>query len=431
MRQRLGCDLNTRRIGSTKFVCESGYSAQIIQLRLRGASSTLSWALLDWRLIARIVLVLAISPFAYYLLVLYSVWRFFAASRHATPLHFTPPVSNLQPIRGLDPDAYENFASLCRQDYPDYELLFCVNTREDPAVPVIEKIARDFPHRTIRLLVGFGERDAPGTNDKVMKLVRLVREARNEVVVINDSDVRVMPNYLRTVVAPLADRRVGAVTCLYTSTGEKTFADGLQTIGMMSDFFAGLLIAKEIEGVKFALGTTIATTRTLLAEAGGYERLENGPADDLLIGRHIAETGHRVELLPYAIETVADYGSFRELFHKRLRWIVVMRHMRPWGHLGLIFTHGIAWCALAIAVRPTIAVALGWIGSYAILRTAITWGIGIHGLKRKRLWSRMPLIPLWDVMAFVIWLISFTRSSIRWRGGEYYLRDGRLTPVAD
>lgn len=381
---------------------------------------------------ATFLLVLAISPFAYYAIVLYSVRQFFKPQKRAPASDFTPPVSNLQPIRGLDPDAYENFASLCRQDYPaDYELLFCVNTREDPAVPVIEKIARDFPDRTIRLLVGFGERGAPGTNDKVMKLVRLVREARNEVVVINDSDVRVAPDYLRTVVAPLADPSVGAVTCLYASTGEKTFTDRLQTIGMLSDFFAGLLIARELEGIKFALGTTIATTRSSLAEAGGYERLENGPADDLLIGRHIAETGHRVELLPYAIETVADYGSFGELFHKRLRWIVVMRHMRPWGHLGLIFTHGIAWCAVAIAARPTVAVASFWIGSYAVLRGAITWGIGIRGLKRRGIWKSMPLIPLWDAMAFMIWLISFTRSSIRWRGGEYSLRNGRLTPVAD
>lgn len=380
-------------------------------------------------MIARIVLVLAVSPFAYYLIVLYSVWRFFAESRRARASDFTPPVSNLQPIRGLDPEAYENFASLCRQDYPDYEMLFCVNTREDPVVPVIEQLARDFPQRTIRLLVGFGERETPGTNDKVMKLVRLVREARNEVVVINDSDVRVTPDYLRTVVAPLADPSVGAVTCLYASTGEQTFTDHLQTIGMMSDFFAGLLIARQLDGVKFALGTTIATTRTHLAEAGGYERLENGPADDLLIGRHIAESGRRVELLPYAIETVADYGSFQELFHKRLRWIVVMRHMRPWGHFGLIFTHGIAWCAAAIAIRPTSAVAFAWLGTYITLRVAITWAIGIRGLKRLHLWLWMPLIPVWDAMAFAIWLISFTRSSIRWRGGEYHLRNGRLTPV--
>src|SRR5579871_4579507 len=134
----------------------------------------------------------AAIPFIYFLIVLYSASRYFAQARNAPPSasDFTPPVSNLQPVRGLDPEAYENFASLCRQDYPDYELLFCVNTREDPAVPVIEKIARDFPRRKIRLLVGLGERGTPGTNDKVMKLVRLVREARNEVLVINDSDVR-------------------------------------------------------------------------------------------------------------------------------------------------------------------------------------------------------------------------------------------------
>lgn len=188
--------------------------------------------MLDWRLIARLVLVLAISPFAYYLIVLYSIWRFFGAAKRPPSSGFTPPVSNLQPIRGLDPDAYENFASLCRQNYPDYELLFCVNTMQDPVVPVIEKLQRDFPGRSIRLLVGFGEREQPGTNDKVMKLVRLVREARHEVLVINDSDVRVEPDYLRTVVAPLADPGVGAVTCLYTSTAAKTFTDRLQTIGI-------------------------------------------------------------------------------------------------------------------------------------------------------------------------------------------------------
>jgi ceramide glucosyltransferase len=222
---------------------------------------------------------------------------------------------------------------------------------------------------------------------------------------------------------------IGAVTCLYASTGDNTFADRLQTIGMISDFFAGLLIAKQLDGVKFALGTTIATTRTHLAEFGGYERLENGPADDLLVGRHIAEQGHTVELLPYAVETVPDYASFRQLFQKRMRWIVVMRHMRPWGHFGLIFTHGIAWCALAVAVHPTAGVAVAWLGTYSLLRVAITWMIGVRGLKRSGLWRTMPLIPLWDLMAFLIWLISFTRGSIRWRDGEYYLRDGQLTPV--
>src|SRR5208337_2188279 len=166
------------------------------------------------RIAEYVFLLVATFPFIYYLITLYSSWRFFRADKSA-PLkpEFTPPVSNVKPIRGLDPDAYENFASLCRQDYPDYEILFCVDDREDPVLPVIEKLRDDFPGREIRVLFGSG-REA--TNDKVAKLARLVSEARHEHVVISDSDVRVRPDYLRRVVAPLADPKVGAVTCFYT-----------------------------------------------------------------------------------------------------------------------------------------------------------------------------------------------------------------------
>jgi ceramide glucosyltransferase len=386
--------------------------------------------LLDYRLIEYLLLLVAICPFVYYSLVLFSVWRFFGAAKRAAPVTaFTPPISNLQPIRGLDPEAYENLASLCRQDYPEYELLFCVNTPDDDAVPLINKLAREFPERPIRLLIGFGDRgDRVGTNDKTMKLSRLVREARYEVLVMNDSDVRVAPDYLRTVVAPLANPSVGAVTCFYAHS-EKSFADRMQTVGMMSDFFAGLIVARQLDGVKFALGTTIATTRSRLAEFGGYESLENRPADDMLVGRLIAKQGHTVELLPYTVDVLADYKSFGDLFRQRLRWLVVMRHMRPWGHFGLMFTQGIAWCVIAIAAHPTPAVALAWFGAYLALRIAMLWSIGIHGLKRPGLWSKMPLIPLWDALALVLWLASFTRDSIRWRGGQYSVRDGRLTPL--
>jgi ceramide glucosyltransferase len=370
----------------------------------------------------------AAIPFVYYAIVLFSAWRYFyeVAQKSAPNPTFLPPVSNLKPIRGLDPDAYENFASFCRQDYPNYEILFCVGDRSDPALPVIEKLARDFPEHRIRVLYGSGS-SAP--NDKVAKLARLVREAESDTLVISDSDVRVEPGYLRRVVAPLADSSVGAVTCFYVTSGEKTFADQLQTIGMISDFYAGILVARELDGVKFALGPTIATTKERLAEFGGYEALENGPADDLLVGRMIAERGHRVELLPYTILAVADYASLAELLHKRLRWMVVMRHLRPWGHLGLIFTQGLAWSLAAFAAHPSAGVALGYLGGYLGVRTAITWLIGVHGLKQQGLWKRMPLVAAWDLLAFGIWVASFFRDTIRWRDAEYHIRDGMLVPA--
>ena len=374
------------------------------------------------------VLAVAAIPFIYYLIALFSAWQFFRSSarRNAPDRTFTPPVSNLKPVRGLDPDAYENFASFCRQDYPDYELLFCVGEEDDPVVPILQKLARDFPERRIRVLFGSG---GTGSNDKVVKLARLVSEAQHEVVVISDSDVRVQPDYLRTVVAPLADPKVGAVTCFYVPIEEKTLAENLQTIGMFSDFYAGILVARQLDGVKFALGPTIATTRQRLSGFGGYGAIANRPADDLLVGRLIAEQGCEVRLLPYAILTVADYQSMRDLLHKRLRWIVVMRHMRPWGHLGLLLTQGLPWSLLAIAVHPSAGVALGYLGAYLALRFAMTWMVGISGLKQKELWKKLWLIPAWDALAFVIWLTSFARNSIRWRDGEYYIRDGRLVPV--
>ncbi|HTQ56907.1 MAG TPA: glycosyltransferase [Bryobacteraceae bacterium] len=374
-------------------------------------------------------LAVAAIPFIYYLIALYSTWRYFTRARLDSECGggFTPPVSNLKPIRGLDPGAYENFASFCRQDYPDYELVFCVGDRGDPVLPVIEKLIRDFPERRIRVLFGSGR---VATNDKVAKLARMVREAEHETVVISDSDVRVEPDYLRRVVAPLADPKVGAVTCFYVPADEHTFADSLQSMGMFSDFYAGILVAWQLDGVKFALGPTIATTRARLAEFGGYESLENRPADDLLVGRLIAEQGHQVELLRYTVLAVADYGSMRDLFHKRMRWIVVMRHMRPWGHLGLLLTQGLPWSLAAIAIHLSAAVAAGYLGAYLALRLAMTWQIATWGLKQRGLWKKMWVIPLWDALAFCIWLGSFGRRSIRWRGADYLLRDGRLVPVS-
>ena len=371
---------------------------------------------------------IAAIPFIYYLIAIYSAWHFFRVSAKQTSPRssFMPPVSILKPVRGLDPDVYQNFASFCLQDYPEYEIVFCVGDGTDPVLSVIEKIIHDFPECKIRVLFGSGR---IATNDKVAKLARLTSEARYEHLVINDSDVRAEPGYLRTVVAPLADPKIGAVTCFYAPTEEKTLVQHLQSAGMLSDFYAGLLVAWQLDGVKFALGPTIATTRTRLAGFGGYQAIENRPADDLLVGRLIAEQGYEVRLLSYSVLTVADYDSMRDLFNKRLRWIVVMRHMRPWGHLGLIFTLGLPWALAAAAVQPALAVAASYLGTYFVLRSAMTWLIGRWGLKHRVLWEKYALIPLWDAMATLIWLVSFTRSTIMWRGYKYFIRDGQLVPA--
>ena len=370
------------------------------------------------------VLVFAAIPFIYYFLAIFSIWRFFTESKREQGHNdsFLPPISCLKPIKGLDEGAYENFVSFCRQDYPEYEIVFCVDPG-DPAVPLLEKLIREFPQSSIRLLFGSGRN---GINDKVARLVRLTTEAKYDLFVITDGDVRVGPDYLRTVISSFRDPKVGAATCLYAATGETTLAETLQSLAMISDFFASVMVAWKLEGVKFTFGQTIVTRRQGVEGYGGYQVIEDRPADDVWAGRLVAEQGYEVKLLPYVVHSVADFESFQALIHKRVRWATVQRMMRPRGHLGLVFTWGLPWSLLAVAVHPTVGTALAYLGGYAACRVLITWLIGVWGMKQPGVWKKMALIPLWDAMAFAIWLVSFGRRTIRWRGIDYAIREGKF-----
>ena len=259
--------------------------------------------------------------------------------------------------------------------------------------------------------------------------MRLTTEAKYDNFVITDGDVRVRPDYLRTMMSPFRDPKVGAATCLYVSTEETNLVQELQSIGMISDFFAPVMVAWQLDDLKVTFGQSIITTREAVKAYGGYQMIEDRPADDVYAGRLVAEKGYEVKLLPYVVQSVADFKTMSDLLHKRTRWMTVQRLMRPWGHVGLIFTFGLPWALMAIATHPTVRVAAIYLGGYALCRVAITWMIG-HGLKQKDLWKKMPLIPLWDAMAFLMWLMSFRRRTIRWRGVDYFLREGRLDGTA-
>ena len=216
------------------------------------------------------VLLLAAAPLAYYVAATLAAWRFFRRERTNGLRHYTPPVSLLKPVRGVDFASYENYASFCLQAYPDYEILFAVNDALDPAVPLIHGLIATFPERQIRLLIGA---ENLGANRKVNKLARLSREALHEILVLTDGDVRVGPNYLREVVAPFVDQSTGAVTSFYRGIAEKNLGAELEAIGASSDFFAGVLMAEWTEGMNFALGASIVTTKRWLSKIGGFESI--------------------------------------------------------------------------------------------------------------------------------------------------------------
>ena len=381
-----------------------------------------------WTVIRDALVVLALASFAYYVVAIIAALRFFGARRErdAVPSDFTPPLSILKPIYGLDRETYENYASFCLQDYPEYEILFCVSDDQDPAIPVIAELARNFPERAIKLIVGS---EPLGVSDKVNKLCRMVREAAHEIVVVSDSDVRVGPGYLRAIAAPFRDPKVGAVTCLYRGLTDGSLAANLEAIGNSTDFTAGVLVAWLLGDVNFTLGATMATTKTRLAEIGGFESLVDHFSDDYELGNRIAAGGHRVVLSNFPVSIVYPEQTLGDAFRHQLRWNLSIRYSRPAGHLGLIFTQGLPLALLAAVFAPSAAWAVGLVVGYLVLRGASAWIIGVWGMGDGLLRRKMELLPLRDLFAFVVWVVSFFPQRIHWRGKEFYVREKRLVAV--
>ena len=379
-----------------------------------------------WMVIRDALLLLALASFAYYLLAIIAALRFFRG-RDAAPSDFTPPLSILKPIYGLDRETYQNYASFCLQDYPDYEILFCVSDDRDPAIPVIAELARNFPERKIKLIVGS---EPLGVSDKVNKLCRMVREAAHETVVVSDSDVRVEPQYLRAIAAPFRDPKIGAVTCLYRGLTDGSLAANLEAIGNSTDFAAGVLMAWMLGDVDFTLGATMATTKTRLAEIGGFESLVDHFSDDYELGNRIAARGHRVQLSTFPVSIVYPHQTLGDAFRHQLRWNLSIRYSRPAGHLGLICTQGLPLALLAAVSAPSAAWAVSLVLGYLVLRGASAWIIGVAGMRDALLRRKMELLPLRDAFAFVVWVASFFPQRIHWRGQEFYVRDKRLVSTA-
>ena len=371
---------------------------------------------------------LGFAPLAYYLVSIFAAGRFFGrrGDLPAESPSFTPPVSIVKPIYGLDRETYENYASFCAQDYPEYEILFCVSDEADPAVAVIHKIIQDFPDRAIRLLIGS---EPLGVSDKVNKLCRMAREARYETLIVSDSDVRVDVDYLREVVAPFQDARVGGVTCLYRGLTDNSLAADLEAIGNSTDFAAGVLIAWLFSEVNFMLGATMAVRKTVLAEIGGFESMVDYFSDDYELGNRIATNDHRVALIPHPVAIVYPRQTMRDAFHHQLRWNLSIRFSRPAGHLGLIFTQSLPLAILAAICAPSIGWAVGVLAAYIILRRISAWKIGVAGMKDANLRNKMELLLLRDAFAFVVWVTSFFPRQVLWRGKEFQVRDKRLVPV--
>jgi len=380
--------------------------------------------------------VLAVAGMGYFLASMIAA-RVFLVDRRVPLPPFSPGVSILKSLKGLDPGMIESFRSHCAQAYTGgFELLFGVSSLSDPAIDAVEQLKLEFPDHSIQLI------QCPaclGTNGKVSTLAQLVAHARYEYLLINDSDITVSPRYLERVMAHFgpspADQAklgkppapVGLVTALYRGRALRTLPSQFEALGIATDFQAGVLLSKMIEGgLHYGLGSTLAVSRTALHEIGGLETLVDHLADDYELGVRVDQAGYRIALCAETVETSIPAYTWCGFFDHQLRWARTVRDARPWGYAGLVFTHGLGWAMMNVVAAGGSPLSLWLLGLVFFLRLAQAMTVGAQVLGDHQVLPRLWLLPVRDLVALGVWVAGFAGTTIVWRGERFALKAGRL-----
>jgi ceramide glucosyltransferase len=346
-------------------------------------------------------------------------------ARETWPAMIVPPgVSVLKPVHGLERFLREHLESYFHQDHPKYELIFCARTRNDAALKIVDELIAQYPDVNARVITSG---DPPGANAKVHSLATMIEAAQYEILLFSDSDVPARPEYVREVTAPLIDPSVGVTNCLYRGLPQPGFWALIDALGMTIEMPAGVLIARMLEGTKFALGPTLATRKDVIEKIGGMRQFQNYCAEDFEIGRLADAAGFRVLLSSHVIDHVSTEGDFRKSFRHQVRWMLSSRYSRPAGHLGTIFTFAAPFGLLGFIAgfmidRPWLGVFLllwSWL-TRTIQAVAIGWGTLRDPLSLKYAW----LYWLRDLQGFAVWCASYLGNEVVWRGSRYRLTTG-------
>jgi ceramide glucosyltransferase len=401
---------------------------------------------------------LAVAGILYFLLAMVAARVFLAIRRRKLP-DFAPGVSILKSLKGRDPEMIEAFRSHCRQNYAgEYELLFGVFDPEDPAIQAVQHLQIEFPDHAIRLI------DCPrrlGPNGKVSNLIQLAPHARYPYLLINDSDITVSPRYLQRVMAHFAppaqtatqtaasiaggptsnkathttnkpEFRAGMVTTLYRGHAHRSLGSRLEALGIATDFQAGVLLSRMLSGgLRYGLGSTLAVSREALDKIGGLEPLVDYLADDHELGARIFRAGYRVALAGEVVETSIPAYKWRGFVDHQVRWARTVRDASPWGYVGLVFTHGLAWALLNVVASGISPLSLWLLALSFLLRLALAMMVGAEVLADHQVLPRLWLLPFRDLVFMGIWIAGFAGNTIVWRNERFKLKNGKLTHIAE
>jgi ceramide glucosyltransferase len=377
--------------------------------------------------VASVTTILTFIGLFYFIAVLWSGRAFMR--RRGASAEFAPPVSILKPVKGLDPEMYEAFASHCRQQYSgEYEILFGASSVDDPAVPAIERLQAEFPERNIRLVLC---PEKLGLNGKVSNVAQMAAQARYDYLVVNDSDIRVSPHYLARIMQPFAapekGKAIGLVTAPYRGRAHGTLGSKLEALGISTDFFAGVLVSLKMDGaIRFGLGSTLAVSREALNAIGGFAPLADALADDYELGLRVAQTGYAVHLSGEVVETSVPAYDLRGYFAHQLRWARGIRDSRKLGYLGLVFTFGLPWALINLLASGCSLDSVALLSMTCLARVTVALAVGVGILGDRQVLRDLWLLPVRDLAAMWVWVWSFASNTVEWRGERFVLRDGKL-----
>ena len=369
--------------------------------------------------------ILSVGSIFYYLYSLYATIVFFSQTQEIDP-DFSPPITILKPLCGLDWESYTALASFCQQDYSEYQIIFSVQDSQDPSIEVVQKLQQEFSHLDIELVIS--DR-AIGINPKINNIANGATKTKYPILVISDSDIQVEKDYLKTIIQPFTDPLVGVVTCLYNSLTEG-FLAGFEALDIASQFCPKVLTARQLEDVKFAFGSTIAIRQETLDKIGGFLAIADYLADDYQLGYLPSQNGYKVILSPYLVEHRLANVTFNTFIHRQIRWFKCIRVERFWGYVGLIFTYGIINSFVLLLL--TQGSLFGWsiFGLVWNIRFLTAYLIAIKYLKDANAKDFFLLIPLRDFVSFGIWCYSFSGDKVIWRGETYQLLpNGQLSQL--
>jgi ceramide glucosyltransferase len=371
-------------------------------------------------LVTLLLLTLLAGALIYSALAIMAAFRYLA--EHPPHLANLEPVSILKPLAGLDAGLESNLRTFFEQDYPSFEILFAAREASDPAVTVVKKLQTEYPQVPSRLIIT-GE--PPYPNAKVYSLDKMMATAAHDLLVMSDSDIRVTPSLLKTVAAEFQDPKVGVATCPYRAVAGSSLWSRLEAIGMNTDFISGILVARMLEGMRFAVGPTITARRRVLQSIGGFVRIKDYLAEDFVLGKFAAEAGHGVILSSYVIEHHIGSTGFHHNAAHRLRWSRSTRRSRPAGYAGQLFTMPFALAILVAVWSPSLwPLILLTFAIRAVAARVVSWGV----LRARLNWL---LLPIEDIAVFCFWIAGFFGNTIVWRDRAYHLeRDGRFTLIS-